>query len=150
MTDYDVTREEELSFYFLYLKNYLASYQFVGITDTFIKARAELAEETYENARRNGAEVDEAHEMSMAALLDGFRYSDYEIIMDVLEEEFADEVSKELRPFMATHLQSLGIVEDVFEGYDVQENTFISSGKYDDLRCELTGVISIIFSEYGL
>ena len=86
------TREEELSFYYLYLKNYLASYRFEGVTETMIRARAEKAEETYENARRNGAEVDEAHEMSMAALLEGYRYSEYEIIMDVLEEEFMDDV----------------------------------------------------------
>lgn len=144
------TREEELSFYYLYLKNYLESYKFAGVTETFMRTRAEHAEETYENARRNGAEVDEAHELSMAALLDGFRYSDYEIIMDVLVEEFYNEVSEELRPFMATYLQSLGMVEDVFESYDVQSNTFVSSGKYDELRCELTGTISIILTENGL
>lgn len=150
MTDYNVTREEELSFYYLYLKNYLDSYKFAGVTDTFIKARAELALETYEKARRDGAEVDEAHELSIAALLEGFRYSDYEIIMDVLEEEFYNDVSEDLRPFMATYLQTLGMVEDVFDGYDIQENTFVSSGKYDALRCELTGVISIILTADGL
>ncbi len=32
MTDYNITREEELSFYFLYLKNYLESYSFTGVT----------------------------------------------------------------------------------------------------------------------
>lgn len=144
------TREEELSFYYLYLKNYLESYKFAGVTETFMRTRAEHAEETYENARRNGAEVDEAHELSMAALLDGFRYSDYEIIMDVLVEEFYDEVSEDLRPFMATYLQSLGMIEDVFESYEVQSNTFVSSGKYDELRCELTGTISIILTENGL
>lgn len=150
MTDYNVTREDELSFYYLYLKNYLDSYKFAGVTDTFIRARAELAEETYEKARRDGAEVDEAHELSMATLLDGYRYSDYEIIMDVLEEEFSDEVSEDLRPFMATYLQSLRMVEDVFEEYDVQENTFVSSGQYKQLCCELTGVISIILTDNGL
>ena len=144
------TREEELSFYYLYLKNYLESYKFAGVTETFMRTRAEHAEETYENARRNGAEVDEAHELSMAALLDGFRYSDYEIIMDVLVEEFYDEVSEDLRPFMATYLQSLGRIEDVFESYEVQSNTFVCSGKYDELRCELTGTISIILTENGL
>lgn len=150
MTDYNVTREDELSFYYLYLKNYLDSYKFAGVTDTFIKARAELALETYEKARRNGTEVDEAHELSIAALLEGFRYSDYEIIMDVLEEEFYNDVSEEMRPFMATYLLSLGMVEDVFDEYDIQDNTFVSSGKYDALRCELTGVISIILTADGL
>lgn len=144
------TREEELSFYYLYLKNYLASYRFEGITETMMRARAEKAEETYENARRNGAEVDEAHELSMAALLEGFRYSEYEIMMDVLEEEFKDDVSDELRPFMATYLLSLGMVEDVFDSYDIQANTFVNSGTYHQLRCELTGTISIILTENGL
>ncbi len=150
MTDYNITREEELSFYFLYLKNYLESYSFTGVTDAFIHTRAEAAEEAYEKARREGAEVDEAHAVSMSVLLDGFRYSDYEIIMDVLEEEFKDDVSVEMRPFMATYLQSLTMVEDVFDSYDIQDNTFVPSGKYYQLRCELTGVISIILTEYGL
>ena len=111
------TREEELSFYFLYLKNYIESYKFAGVTEAFMRTRAELAEETYENARRNGAEVDEAHELSMAALLDGFRYSDYEIIMDVLEEEFSDEVSEDMRPFMK-HWKELDIRFDaVYSGF---------------------------------
>ena len=150
MTDYKITREEELSFYFLYLKTYLTNYRFAGVTDTFIHSRAEQAEEAYEKARRNGAEVDEAHAVSMAVLLDGFRYSDYEIIMDVLEEEFKDDVSEDMRPFMATHLQSLSMVEDVFNNYDIQDNAFVSSGKYYQLRCELTGIISIILTEYEL
>ena len=34
------TREEELSFYFLYLKNYLESYKFADVTETFMRARA--------------------------------------------------------------------------------------------------------------
>lgn len=38
------TREEELSFYFLYLKNYLESYKFAGVTETFMRTRAELAD----------------------------------------------------------------------------------------------------------
>lgn len=144
------TREEELSFYYLYLKNYLASYRFEGVTETMMRTRAEKAEETYENARRNGAEVDEAHELSMAALLEGFRYSEYEIMMDVLEEDFKDDVSDDLRPFMATYLLSFGMVEDVFDSYDIQANTFVSSATYDQLRCELTGTISIILTENGL
>lgn len=150
MTDYNISREEEISFYFLYLKNYLESYRFAGVTDAFIRTRAEAAEEAYESARREGAEVDKAHSVSMAVLLDGFRYSDYEIIMDVLEEEFKDDISVEMRPFMATYLQSLTMVEDVFDSYDMQDNTFVPSGRYYQLRCELTGVISIILTENGL
>lgn len=150
MKNFNVTREEEISFYFLYLKQYLTSYRFAGVSDAYIRARAEIAEQSYEDARRNGYEVDEAHAMSMAVLLDGFRYSDYEIIMDVLEEDFKDDVSEEMRPFMASHLQTIKMVEDVFDSYDVQANTFVTSGKYYQLRCELTGVISIILTEYGL
>lgn len=150
MKNIDLTRGEEISFYFLYLKQYLMSYRFAGVTDDYIQSRAEAAEQAYEDARRNGHEVDEAHAISMAVLLDGFRYSDYEIIMDVLEEEFSDDVSDEMRPFMASHLQTIKMVEDVFDNYDVQANTFVTSGKYYQLRCELTGVISIILTEYGV
>ena len=150
MTDYNISREEEISFYFLYLKNYLESYRFAGVTDAFIRTRADAAEVAYEKARLAVAEGDEAHSVSMAVLRDGFRYSDYEIIMDVLEEEFKDDISVEMRPFMASYLQSLTMVDDVFDSYDMQDNTFVPSGRYYQLRCELTGVISIILTENGL
>lgn len=145
------TREEELSFYFLYLKKYLQDYRFDGgITDNFIRNRAEQAEETYEKARLEGAEVDEAHSMSLAVLLDGFRYSEYELVYDVLEEEFEDDISAEMLPFFTTHLLAQREIDDVFEGYELQEAGFIPSGKYHQLRCELTGAISIYLRENGL
>jgi len=147
MTDYNLTREEELSFYYLYLKNYIDTYKFVGVSDIFIRARAEAAEEAYENARRSGAQVDEAHEMSIAVLLEGFRNSEYQIIMDVLAEEFFDDISEEMRPFMASYLTSKGMVEDVFDSYDIQSDDFVPSGESEKLQCELTGVISIILTE---
>lgn len=150
MTGLNISRREELDFYFLYLKNYLTQYRFDDVTDTFIQARAELAQFTYDQLRRMGAEVDTAHEMSMDVLLEGFRYSEHEILMDVLEEEFNDDISEDYRPYFVKHLQALQRIEDVFAGYDMQANTFITSGQYHQLRCELTGMISIILTEYGL
>lgn len=150
MTGLKLSRKAELDFYVLYLKNYLTQYRFDDVTDTFIQARAELAQFTYTQLRRMGAAVDAAHEMSMDVLLEGFRYSEHEILMDVLEEEFADDISEDYRPYFVKHLQSLRQIEDVFADYDMQANTFINSGRYHMLRCELTGMISIILTEYGL
>ena len=70
--------------------------------------------------------------------------------MDVLEEEFKDDVSEEMRPFMATFLLSFGMVENVFDSYDIQANTFVNTATDHQLRCELTGIMSIMLTENGL
>ena len=48
-------RETELSYYGLYLLNYLKEHRFVEAKDlSFVKSRADRAAEVYEQARREG------------------------------------------------------------------------------------------------
>ena len=59
----------ELSYYELYLLDYLRQHKFTQQHDRdFIRTRADEAAETYEQERRNGHTPDQAQELAMSAL----------------------------------------------------------------------------------
>ena len=65
--------KRELSYYRLYLLRYLREQEDERATDEeFIDARADAAEKEDEERRRDGLTVDQAQELAMAVLLEGF------------------------------------------------------------------------------
>jgi hypothetical protein len=65
--------KSELSYYRLYLLRFLKEQEDERANDDeFIDARADAAEIEYEERRRDGLTVDQAHECAMAVLLEGF------------------------------------------------------------------------------
>ena len=65
--------KRELSYYRLYLLRYLREQEDERATDEeFIDARADAAEKEFEERRRDGLTVDQAQELAMAVLLEGF------------------------------------------------------------------------------
>ncbi|WP_231660383.1 DUF1896 family protein [Hoylesella saccharolytica] len=89
---------QELSYYGLYLRDYLQENRFEQASDAdFISSRATLAAETFGWARCEGYSVDGAQELAMEALLDGLHRSAYALLTDVLENEFEGEVPLEAR-----------------------------------------------------
>ena len=89
------------SYYGLYLLDYLRTNKFEQADDTaFIRERADRAAETYEKARLEGYPADGAQELAMDTLLRGLRYSRYDILREVVENEFSDEVPEEKREAM--------------------------------------------------
>ena len=64
---------KEMSYYRRYLQHILRAW---GMENRYsadlLDERANAAEEEYENARREGLTVDQAQELAMAVLLDGF------------------------------------------------------------------------------
>lgn len=63
----------ELSYYRLYLLRFLKEQEDERANDDeFIDARADVAEKEYEERRRDGLTVDQAQELAMAVLLEGF------------------------------------------------------------------------------
>lgn len=63
----------ELSYYRLYLLRFLKEQEDERANDDeFIDARADAAEIEYEERRRDGLTVDQAQELAMAVLLEGF------------------------------------------------------------------------------
>lgn len=62
-----------LSYYRLYLLLFLREQEDDRATDEdFVVSRAEAAEKEWENRRRDGLSVSQAHELAMAVLLEGF------------------------------------------------------------------------------
>ena len=114
----------------------------------FIRERADRAAETYEKARLEGYPADGAQELAMDTLLRGLRYSRYDILREVVENEFSDEVPEEKREAFIHKL--LPLVGNVFSVYDLSDDNFALSSDYDLLYTELTGATVLYLDEYGV
>ncbi len=65
--------KRELSYYRLYLLRFLREQEDKRANDDeFIDARSDAAEKEYEERRRDGLTVNQAQELAMAVLLEGF------------------------------------------------------------------------------
>lgn len=139
-------RETELSYYGLYLLNYLKEHRFVEAKDlSFVQSRAA---EVYEQARREGHSADGAQELAMADLMRGLHYPKYTLLMEVLEREFEREVPEAKRTAFAEKL--LPLIDKVFSIYDLTDDFFAQSPEYDLLYSELTGAVILYLEEYGI
>lgn len=113
----------------------------------FIATRADRAADVYEQSRLEGYTPDGAQELAMAALTDGLHFSKYNTIIEVLWNEFADEVEPGNAPALA--LQLLPTLEEFFSHYTLSDD-FAQSPNYDLLYTELTGAIVIYLEEHGI
>lgn len=83
------TAPAELSYYGLYLLDYLRKYHPDKVSDTpFITGREEAASETFEKERTAGSTVEAAQEEAMRVLLEGLHFSPYALLLEVVENEF--------------------------------------------------------------
>ncbi|WP_455608753.1 DUF1896 domain-containing protein [Bacteroides rodentium] len=141
--------QAELSYYGLYLLNYLKENKFEQAADAaFIQTRADEAAEVYERARLEGYSADGAHELAMNTLVRGLHYSKYNILREVVESEFHTEIPEEKRE--AFTLKLLPLVDNVFSIYDLSDDHFALSPEYDLLYTELTGAVVLYIDEYGI
>ena len=142
-------KQSGLSYYGLYLLNYLQENRFEEATDTaFIQERAEQAAATYERARLDGYPAEGAQELAMAVLVQGLHHSRYSVLHEVIEKEFSDEVPEEKREAFIQKL--LPLVGNVFSVYDLSDDNFALSSDYDLLYTELTGATVLYIGEYGV
>lgn len=141
--------EKELSYYGLYLLRYLIENRFPEADNAdFIEARANQASDTYEQARLEGYPADGAQELAMSVLLKGLQYSKYDLLMEVLSNEFSDEIPEAEAPAFAEKL--LPLIENVFSIYDLSDDSFAVSPEYDALYTELTGAVVLYLEEHGV
>ena len=139
----------DFSYYGLYLLDYLTANKFEQATDeAFIRERADRAAGTYERAMLDGYPAAGAQELAMRTLLDGLRYSKYAILREVVENEFDAEVPEARREAFIEKL--LPLVGNVFSIYDLSDDNFALSLKYDLLYTELTGAVVLYINEYGV
>lgn len=141
--------EKELSYYSLYLLRYLTGNRFSEADNpAFIEERANQASDTYEQARLEGYPADGAQELAMSVLLRGLHYSKYDLLMEVLSNEFSDEIPESEAPAFAEQL--LQPVDNVFSIYDLSDDSFAMSPEYDALYTELTGAVVLYIEEHGV
>ena len=139
----------ELDYYELYLLDYLRQHKFPQQHDRdLIRTRADEAAETYEQERRNGHSTDQAQELAMAALTKGLHYSQYDILLDVIDTEFEKSVPPLLHEQLAENL--LPFMGKVFSIYDLTDDDFALSDEYQNLHDELTGAVALYLGQYGI
>ena len=141
--------QPELSYYGLYLLRYLLEQHSRKAKDLgFIYSREQLAAETFEQARLDGYPVDGAHELAMSELTKGLGLSEWSILVEVLEKEFARELNDSQRLPFAEKL--LPLLAPVFEPYDLTDEEIELTPDYTRLYTELTGAVAIYIEQYGV
>lgn len=138
----------DLSYYGLYLLKYLKENHPGKAADTdFIESRADHAAEVYEQSRLEGYTPEGAQELAMATLTKGLHFSRYNTIIEVLWNEFGDEVEPGNALAFALTLQPE--LEEVFARYPLTDN-FAYTSEYDLLYTELTGAVATYLEEHGV
>ena len=141
--------QTELSYYGLYLLNHLRENHFPQANDAdFIRERADHAAEVYEQARRNDLFADAAQELAMSALLRGLHLSKYNILHDVVDNEFSLEIPVEDQEAFVANL--LPLVDNVYSIYDLTDDNFAQSPDYAQLYTELTGAVAFFIEAHGV
>lgn len=132
----------ELSYYGLYLLDYLRKYHPDKVSDTdLITEREDAATATFEKERLAGTTVEDAHEEAMRILLHGLHFSPYDLLTEVVEREFADEVAEQDREAFCRRLYPY--LTDLFAGYDTSDDAFNLSPGHDLLYTELVGTVML-------
>lgn len=140
--------QKELSYYGLYLLSYLKeNHPDIATDKTFIESRSALAADTYEQARKEEYTPEGAQELAMAALLQGLHFSRYNILIEVLWNEFTEEVPQGDAANLAIKLQPS--LEEIFAKYPLSDD-FAYTPEYDALYTELTGAIMIHIEAHGI
>lgn len=143
------TAPAELSYYGLYLLDYLRKYHPDKVSDTgLISGREEAASETFETARLDGSSTEAAQEEAMRVLLEGLHFSPYALLREVVENEFADEVAASGREAFCREI--FPYLKNLFAGYDTSDDTFALSPEHGLLYTELTGTVMLYLESYGI
>ena len=139
----------ELSYYGLYLLDYLRKYHPDKVIDTeFITGREEAASETFEKERAAGSTVEAAQEEAMRVLLEGLHFSPYALLLEVVENEFSEEVQEQEREAFCREI--FPHLKNLFAGYPTTDDIFALSPEHDLLYTELTGAIMLYLEAYGV
>jgi hypothetical protein len=158
----------ELSYFRLSLLSYLReSHPDKAADRAFIASRGDAAAEVYSNIIKLGGSHDEADEIASQTLYTGLHFSLYRTVVNILWNEFADEIdpvqaeglAMELLPLLSTITEkysesremnqaSLGSSEahPVLCKYTLSDD-FAGSPEYDLFYTELTGAIQTLLED---
>lgn len=141
----------DLDYYRLYLLRYLSQNNFDISTDhPQIASNADRALDTYEEARRHGASEPEADELARAVLFTNIGESEFDIVADILLEQFGDTLNVDYEP--AAHYWARWVLDNMphlFDGFD-RTQVGIDREELDAKRDILIGRITQFCEDYGL
>ena len=139
------TSANELSYYRLSLLSYLKESHPDRAADTeFINERADRAAEVYSDAIKSGDTHIEAEERASTELYRGLYFSAYNMLVNILWEEFSEEIPEEDARDAALLL--LPLCKDVLARYTLTDD-FDETLQYDMLYTELVGTIQILLED---
>ena len=84
----------------------------------------------------------------MRVLLEGLHFSPYALLLEVVENEFAEEVEEQEREAFCREI--FPHLKNLFAGYPTTDDTFALSSEHDLLYTELTGAIMLYLEAYGV
>lgn len=135
----------ELSWFRLSLLSYLRdSHPDKAADRQFIASRGDAAAEAYSNIIKLGGSHDEADEIASQTLYAGLHFSPYRTIVNILWDEFTDEIDPALAEGVAMEL--LPLLSPVIEKYILSDD-FADSAEYRLLYTELTGAIQTLLED---
>ena len=138
---------QELSYYELYLLNYLKEYHPEKVDDIdFIKERSDNAAILFEKSRLDGKTVMDAQEIAMKELMRGLHFSKHYLILTI-KDEFEKEVPDDKVLLLIKKMESN--FNSIFAKYTLSDD-FEQSSDYHSLYIELTGEITLYLEKYGI
>jgi hypothetical protein len=138
----------DISHFRLSLMNFLRESHPERLKDEhFILSCTDAATDAYEQAIRNGDTPVEAAEQANAVLYNGLLFSKHDTIVDILWNEFSDEIPEDEAKEWAIRL--LPECEAVFAGYPLSDG-FACEPEYELLYTELTGTIALYLENHEL
>ncbi len=145
MTKNNQTPKGELSYYGLSLLSFLKDSHPDRVKDrAFISERADRAAEVYSETIQSGLTHIEAEERASAELYRGLHFSPYNTIVNILWEEFSDEIPEDNAHDFA--LEVLPLCGNVLAKYTLTDD-FADTLQHDMLYTELTGTIQILLED---
>lgn len=129
----------EMSYFRLNLLSYLRDSHPDKANDlSFISTRGDMAAEAYSDAIKSGLNHIEAAEIANNVLFMGLLFSQLNTIVEILWNEFSDEVNPEIAREKA--IQLLPECQPIFSKYEINDD-FKDTADYQSLYTEITGTI---------
>ena len=132
----------EMSYFRLNLLSYLRDSHLNKANDlSFIAGRGDMAAEAYSEAIKSGLDHIQSAEIANETLFKGLHFSPYNVIVEILWNEFYDEVSPSEAQTKAKEL--LPECQTVFAIYNLNDD-YAETTEYQSLYTELVGTILIL------
>ena len=139
----------ELDDFRVYLQGHLRDHHFPEASnENFINFRSDSAYNSYTAYRLEGHHVVVARELAMRVLLNGYYVSRWDVIYNLLDELFHNDLPEEVqKQNWAELLLGLRFINKILDKYAVNGD-FLSREDYPELQNELAGTIAEILEQY--